>query len=61
MIKKTLNTNQKHPAIVEYRKAMEKGKEKIKLYNIKAFKEAIYGEDLTKLTKFLNEEDRGEL
>jgi hypothetical protein len=25
------------------------------------FKEALYGEDLTKLTKFLNEEDKGEL
>lgn len=30
--------------------------EKIKLYNIKAFKEALYGEDLTKLNKLLNEE-----
>lgn len=45
---------------------------KIKLYNIKTFKkniktniktfkEALYGEDLTKLNEFLNEEDKGEL
>lgn len=31
--------------------------EKVKLYNIKAFKEALYGEDLTKLNKILNEDN----
>ena len=30
--------------------------EKAKLYSIKEFKEALYGNDLTKLNKLLNEE-----
>lgn len=39
-----------------FKEAKKMQDEKIKLYNIKAFKEALYGEDLTKLNKLLNEE-----
>ncbi len=55
MKKKTLKTNQKHPAIVKYRKAMEKGKSVGKSDTLKSFKEALCGDDLTKLNKLLNE------